>query len=526
MFKRLICGVPTAATTGSSLSLKRQRFGNVQTLLVAGGLALLTPALLLPVLSGCSENSVEPPAANRVSALKATSAPQLIRMPLSRTVVESDNDNLAAVDDFEAIEISPDNFVALAADDATLTDLTEDADELTGPFGCPRMSAETRVAAAPQLTPSLARSSETALPLPVELSDLAPELPEVLPEALVETASSAVKTTLPIAESTELDLPDFDDEPGPVAKPKVNPGAIRLIALLEADDVKQLVVRARLELAAGDVLLAHRFAEAAAEVPIPLELFRQRPIAVLDEIDFTNQIRSTAQATELAQQTSEPPSAEPATVSESAVVAEEPSPLAEEPSIAQAPAEKAAEKAAEPTAPVAKPKGPSPTERIKKTPRAFQAIAQASLSVQPRLMEKEGQPQRLPESEARKQMAQLPTLEHTIGTGRNWGSAVYSWDAPSFYHSPLYFEDLQLERYGNEIAFVQPLMSGVHFLKDVATLPYQMGIEGNGPCAEIYDLGHDRPGDCVRYSWQRLPWSTTGALTQAGAALGLIYIIP
>ena len=508
MFKRLICGVPTA----TDLSLSRRRSGSVQALLVAGGLALLIPALL-PLMPDETEDSVESLAVHKVSAVNVESAKPTNRDSQSRAVLEIDSDDFSPIDDAEAVELLRDRFLALAEDDATLTDLADDASELTGPWGCPRMSHETRVAAAPQV----ARSPSVALPLPLpdELSGSAPQLPELLPEAIVETASSSDFTPTAVADSTRSDLPAFDDELAPVSKPKVHAGAIQLIAVLAVEDVKQLVVRARLELAAGDVLLAHRFAEAAAEVPIPLELFQQRPLAVLDEIDFTNQVRRDLQVTESAEKALVRPTAEPATLSDPVFEADDPS-------VAQAPTEKPTES----NVPVAKPKGPRPTERIKKTPRAFQAIAQASLNVQPRLMEAAGQPQRLPESQARKQLAELPKLEHTTGTGRNWGTTVYSWDAPSFYHSPTYFEDIQLERYGNEIAFVQPVVSGLHFLKDAATVPYQMGIEGNCPTAEIYDLGHDRPGDCVQYSWQRLPFSTTGTLTQAGAVLGLIFIIP
>ena len=538
VFKRLICGVPALSATDCDRSLKRGRSGTTRLLFVAGRRALLVPALLLPLLSGCSDDSVETPVANNVSAVTESSRPLTNRLSQGRAVLELNGDDFSPVDDSRAIEVSSDNFVALADDDATFRSESDDAPELTGPFGCPRMSSETRVAVT--AAPKWGRSRTPALPLPEELSGSVPELPELpelQPDALVETVRSAEVTVSVIAESTLSDLPSFDDEPAPAAKKKVNAGPIQLVAALAAEDVKQLVVRARLELAAGDVLLAHRFAEAAAEVPIPLELFQQRPIAVLDEIEFTNQVRNAVLAEETRENAEKTPvsrSAERPIESRTVAAAEppglpdkffeqlDPSVFADDPRLAQA----ASEKPAASDVPVAKPKGPRPTERIKRTPRAFQAIGQASLNVQPRFMENDGQSPRLPESEARKLLAQLPTLEHTLGTGRNWGSTVYSWDAPSFYHSPLYFEDVQLERYGNEIAFVQPVISGVHFLKDAATLPYQMGIEGNCPIGEVYDLGHDRPGDCVRYSWQRLPWSTTGALTQAGAVLGLIFIVP
>ena len=109
MFKRLICGVPAVvAATDSHRSLKLRRSGKVHVLLVAGGLALLTSALL-PLMSGGSEKSVALPAVNCT--------------PQSRAVHESDSDDFAPINDLDAVELLPDNFIALSDDDATLTEL-------------------------------------------------------------------------------------------------------------------------------------------------------------------------------------------------------------------------------------------------------------------------------------------------------------------------------------------------------------------------------------------------------------------
>gem|GEM_PF-5599830 len=405
-----------------------------------------------------------------------------------------------------------------------------------------------------------------------------------------------------------------------------NSAVIQRVSVLSAEDVKNLVTRARLELAAGDVELAHRFAEAAAEVPIPVDYFKSRPQLVLDEIEFHQQFQnadykvaesssleraasasapittlpapkitvpeaietqssdvpvlplaedevtpvtpnpvvvtvtnalpvttlatagnsletdlvddvppfSDAAAVSVLDQPAAPPLPEAASSEvRPLTLGEQPTQQSElavdvkaaiEPAVAQsAPAQEAPVAA---PAPLTPPKPMKPTERIVKTPRAYQALSQTKLSVAPRSRDSQTAPPKVPDSPARKQMAMTPAVKHDIGMGRNWGTLAYLWEAPSYYRSPLYFEEVQLERYGNEVPFVQPVLSAGHFAGTVATLPYQMWIEGNGPIACQYDLEQDRPGDCVPYSWQRLPWSTTGALAQTGTVLGLVFVIP
>lgn len=448
---------------------------------------------------------------------------------------------------------------------------------------------------------------------------------------------------------------------------------IHRVSVLTTEDVRNIITRARLELAAGDVELAHRFAEAAAEVPIPIEYFKAQPQAVLDEIEFTTQLQNAdyqqkvaekpgaktpsnsnqslsdtapppfdetsatnaALPIELPQEsfvkttkaskvellpedpfgdsdlkstevldnekpqraavpmlplpesvtTSKPPietkslatlptdssdsKPQPTgttgikddielkpmtstgnTVRATAADLEEAvseqktpdvvsgadansTPVAAPSTVAQTEPPKqnavtdntAVQPVPMPATPV-RPRPLGPTERLKKAPRAYQALTMKSLNVQPKPTEGQTTPPRLPDSPAKELMAKSGTVKHTTGVGREWGTTIYMWEAPAYRHDPLYFEEPQLERYGNEVPFVQPAISAGHFFGSFATLPYQMGIEGNGPITAQHDLRCERPGDCATYSWQRLPWSNTGAATQAGAVLGLIFIIP
>src|SRR5262249_5534538 len=48
--------------------------------------------------------------------------------------------------------------------------------------------------------------------------------------------------------------------------------------------------------------------------------------------------------------------------------------------------------------------------------------------------------------------------------GRHWSRTIFAWKAPATCHKPLYFEDVQLERYGHSWnPVLQPFMSAGHF---------------------------------------------------------------
>ncbi len=109
--------------------------------------------------------------------------------------------------------------------------------------------------------------------------------------------------------------------------------------------------------------------------------------------------------------------------------------------------------------------------------------------------------------------------------GRNFIPSTVQWTASGACHKPLYFEQVQLERYGHEAGPVlQPLVSTVHFFGNIAVLPYKMGIHPPGECQ--YSLGYFRPGNCAPYMMQPIPWSLRGALMQAGAVTGGAALIP
>jgi len=108
---------------------------------------------------------------------------------------------------------------------------------------------------------------------------------------------------------------------------------------------------------------------------------------------------------------------------------------------------------------------------------------------------------------------------------RSFAPAHVSWHASNLCHKPLYFEDIQLERYGHSVGPIrQPVKSAVKFLGQAALLPYQMSLHPPNECQ--YPLGLFRPGNCAPYLRPPFPWERRAIGYQAGVATGLFLLVP
>lgn len=108
---------------------------------------------------------------------------------------------------------------------------------------------------------------------------------------------------------------------------------------------------------------------------------------------------------------------------------------------------------------------------------------------------------------------------------RMFADSILTWKASGACHKPLYFEDVQLERYGHEWGpVVQPALSTVRFFGDLAVLPYKMGIHPPRECQ--YPLGYYRPGECAPWTHGPVPISLRGALSQAAFVTGTAWALP
>jgi hypothetical protein len=117
------------------------------------------------------------------------------------------------------------------------------------------------------------------------------------------------------------------------------------------------------------------------------------------------------------------------------------------------------------------------------------------------------------------------TLGDDMYADRHFAPLTMTWKASALCHKPLYFEEVQLERYGHTTGpLVQPALSGAHFFLNIAALPYRAGI--NPPTECQYSLGYYRPGSCAPWMVPPIPLSVRGALMQAGAVVGGVAVIP
>ncbi|HEX6960333.1 MAG TPA: hypothetical protein VF175_00590 [Lacipirellula sp.] len=108
---------------------------------------------------------------------------------------------------------------------------------------------------------------------------------------------------------------------------------------------------------------------------------------------------------------------------------------------------------------------------------------------------------------------------------RNWSQTVYLWKASGLCHKPLYFEQVQLERYGHSWGpALQPIMSGAHFFGTIPILPYKMGLETPQEC--IYELGNYRPGSCAPYMITQPGFTWRAAAFEAAAVTGVSAAVP
>ena len=324
---------------------------------------------------------------------------------------------------------------------------------------------------------------------------------ESLPEAQPSTITSAIPESA-ANDFASIKLParlPVLNEPIAIEAAGTVPGKVASFdeKSIAPEHVQKLLTRARLELAAGDVKMSHAFAEAAAEITIPLNVFQKRPEKVLDEIEFVTGHNSVMSL--------------------------------ENPVLAKAEFSQVV-----PPAPAEYQAGTTSNvsatsiwdEAAANDPQGFRAIGRSTLNITPNLVDSDGERRLLPERRAYQKLSQVPVVKHTVGYSRDWVPLSYSWEAPQLKYNPLYFEDPQLERYGNEVGILQPFLSGARFYATIPTLPYQMMSEGNSVCHTVYDFGYARPGDCVPYALEVPEFSLTGSLASGAWVYALIVILP
>ncbi|HMO86201.1 MAG TPA: hypothetical protein PKC18_14895 [Lacipirellulaceae bacterium] len=106
-----------------------------------------------------------------------------------------------------------------------------------------------------------------------------------------------------------------------------------------------------------------------------------------------------------------------------------------------------------------------------------------------------------------------------------WGETNHQWSATRLCHRPLYFEQVNLERYGYTVSpLLQPAISGAHFFLTIPALPYKMVAQPPREC--VYTLGYYRAGSPAPRRWHHMTWDPTAATVEGLLVTGLVFLIP
>ena len=107
--------------------------------------------------------------------------------------------------------------------------------------------------------------------------------------------------------------------------------------------------------------------------------------------------------------------------------------------------------------------------------------------------------------------------------GNYWGNKWGVWASPNARSYPLYFEQVNMERYGNHPRRFATVLSAAHFFGTIPLVPYKMGNHRPREC--MYTLGAYRPGSCNPSYRHREPVTARGLVSQAlitGAVIGFL----
>lgn len=119
---------------------------------------------------------------------------------------------------------------------------------------------------------------------------------------------------------------------------------------------------------------------------------------------------------------------------------------------------------------------------------------------------------------------QLKQMALPVGITRDgdWMELCACWEASGICHMPLYFEEPMLERHGQQrYPRLQPMISGVRFIGNIAMLPYYMQLDR--PWEDQSVLGSYRPGTSAPALYHRPPYRAD-AVTAEGLATAAIFI--
>jgi hypothetical protein len=145
----------------------------------------------------------------------------------------------------------------------------------------------------------------------------------------------------------------------------------------------------------------------------------------------------------------------------------------------------------------------------------------------PALFTEQRQPMALPNNEGAQALPMLAqeqpfTRDDLVTAGYEWHPSV---EGLEFCYQPLYFEEVNLERYGRSFGIVQPAVSAAMFVGRVPLLPYMAFARPARKCT--MHAHWSLPGYKIP-QWEKQPIvpSATGSAAEVAALYGIILLIP
>jgi hypothetical protein len=129
----------------------------------------------------------------------------------------------------------------------------------------------------------------------------------------------------------------------------------------------------------------------------------------------------------------------------------------------------------------------------------------------------------LPDDLAAAKFGDEPSIDQTC-PGDEPGDIFCSYTPWTICYRPLYFEDIKLERYGENVGLLQTGLSGTRFFTTIAALPYKMTVHPPRTCQ--CSNGFSRCGDCPLPGYGKRELRIDASLIEAAAVAGVVYILP
>jgi hypothetical protein len=107
---------------------------------------------------------------------------------------------------------------------------------------------------------------------------------------------------------------------------------------------------------------------------------------------------------------------------------------------------------------------------------------------------------------------------------RKFNEMMATVQASYVVHQPLYFQQINHERYGWELGVFQPVVSTAQFYGDVLLFPYKFAA--NPPWHCDANLGYALPGDPEPLRFLTTPFSWRGVIGQTGTMIGGVAVFP